>query len=539
MIEKSWDVIVIGGGPSGMAAALEAERKGAKTLLLETGPVLGGILNQCIHNGFGLHVFGEELTGPEYADRFRHMVEERKNIRVLTDTMALGAGADLTVTAVSKYEGYLSLQAGAVVMATAAGRGRGVRLKLREHGLPGILTAGAAQKYMNIEGYMVGRECVILGSGDIGLIMARRMTVEGAKVKAVVELMPYSSGLRRNIVQCLDDYGIPLLLSHTVVEIHGKKRVEGVTIAKVDEQKRPVPGTEERISCDCLLLVGGGCPHDRDGRNRPGAKKEGAAIRVDQRFMTSAEGLFICGNTLHVHDLVDNVTAESTLAGGYAAEYAFGRRAGGKERQILHDEAISYVVPQMLRGRPDDDLNLRFRVKKVYKNCKISLKMDNDKKLYSIKKPIAVPGEMETIRIKKGIFENSRGNLTLCLRRRVMTELVCIRCPVGCSITVSKSGQGELEIQGNSCKRGEEYAREEATCPKRIVTCLLPMEGAEEPLSVKTTGGVPKEMVFDVIAEIKRQRPAPPVCIGEVIAGNILGTGVDVVATKTIEERNG
>ena len=414
MIEKNWDVIVIGGGPSGMAAALEAERKGAKTLILETGPVLGGILNQCIHNGFGLHVFGEELTGPEYADRFRRMVEKRKNIRVLTDTMVLSTGADLIVTAVSKYEGYLSLQAGAVVMATGCReRPRGA-IKIAGTRPAGILTAGAAQKYMNIEGYMVGRECVILGSGDIGLIMARRMTFEGAKVKAVVELMPYSSGLRRNIVQCLDDYGIPLLLSHTVVEIHGKKRVEGVTIAKVDEQKRPVPGTEERISCDCLLLSVGLIP-TTEMAEQAGAKKEGAAIRVDQRFMTSAEGLFICGNTLHVHDLVDNVTAESTLAGGYAAEYASGRRADGKERQILHDEAISYVVPQILRGMPDDDINLRFRVKKVYKNCKIALKMDNEKELYSIKRAIAVPGEMETIRIKKGIFENSGGHLTLCL----------------------------------------------------------------------------------------------------------------------------
>ena len=352
---KTLDLVIIGGGPAGMAAALAACEKGVRDLLiLDREPQLGGILEQCIHNGFGLHRFKEELTGPEYAARYAKEVTDR-GIPCLLDAMVLdlamagdGSG-DKLVTVVSSKEGYQKLRARAVVLAMGCReRPRGA-LNIAGTRPAGIYTAGAAQKFVNLKGYLPGKEVVILGSGDIGLIMARRMTLEGAKVRAVCELMPYSGGLTRNIVQCLEDFNIPLKLSHTVVKIHGRERVEGVTIVAVDGSRRPIPGTEEFLHCDTLLLSVGLLPENELSR-AAGVEMDPVTggARVDQDRQTSLPGVFACGNVLHVHDLVDYVSEEAELAGGCAAEYLRDRVSGGESWAVSARDGVRYVVPQRI-----------------------------------------------------------------------------------------------------------------------------------------------------------------------------------------------
>lgn len=322
---KQYDIVIIGGGPAGLAAALEAKKSGAeRVVILERDRELGGVLNQCIHNGFGLHIFKEELTGPEYAARYIERVEEEQ-IAYLLDTMVIDISPKKLVTAMSRQEGLLEIQAKAIVLAMGCReRSRGA-LNIPGYRPAGVFSAGTAQRLVNMEGFLPGREVVILGSGDIGLIMARRMTLEGADVKVVAELLPYSGGLKRNIVQCLDDYGIPLKLSHTVIDIHGKERVTGVTLAQVDEDRRPIPGTEEFYSCDTLLLSCGLIPENELSRGM-GISMDPATLGpvAGENLETSIPGVFACGNVLHVHDLVDHVSQEAARAGHYAAEYVKG-----------------------------------------------------------------------------------------------------------------------------------------------------------------------------------------------------------------------
>ncbi|MCR5639993.1 MAG: NAD(P)/FAD-dependent oxidoreductase [Lachnospiraceae bacterium] len=400
---QNYDIVVIGGGPAGLAAAAEAKRSGVDSILiLERDHELGGILNQCIHNGFGLHTFKEELTGPEYAKRFMDQVFEL-GIEYKLNTMVMDITENKVVTAMNKTDGMFQIQAKAVILAMGCReRPRGA-LNIPGYRPAGIFSAGTAQRLVNIEGYLPGREVVILGSGDIGLIMARRMTLEGAKVKVVAELMPYSGGLKRNIVQCLDDYGIPLKLSHTVVDIEGKERVTGITIAEVGPDMKPISGTEEHYSCDTLLLSVGLLPENELSKT---AGVELSTITsgpvVNDALETNVEGIFACGNVLHVHDLVDFVSQEAQNAGKNAAKYVKeGREASGRIIDIKAVDGVRYTVPCTIRpDQMDDTVTVRFRVGKVFKNSAITMYF-GDEQVLKRKKQIMAPGEMEQVIIDK------------------------------------------------------------------------------------------------------------------------------------------
>ena len=401
---KSYDVVVIGGGPAGLAAAAAAKRSGIDSILiLERDKELGGILNQCIHNGFGLHTFKEELTGPEYAHRFIEQVQEL-NIEYCLNTMVIDISHEKVVTAMNREEGLFEIQAKAVILAMGCReRSRGA-LNIPGYRPAGIYSAGTAQRLVNMEGFMPGREVVILGSGDIGLIMARRMTLEGAKVKVVAELMPYSGGLKRNIVQCLDDFGIPLKLSHTVVEIRGKERLTGITLAQVDGRGKPIPGTEEDYDCDTLLLSVGLIPENELSRGM-GVDIEPitSGPSVNESLETNIDGVFACGNVLHVHDLVDYVSEEAAAAGENAAKYVKGilPANSGKEIKLVPTDGVRYTVPKTIDPeRMTDELTVRFRVGNVYKNCFVSVYFDGERVVHR-KRPVLAPGEMENVKFKK------------------------------------------------------------------------------------------------------------------------------------------
>ena len=414
---NTYDLVIVGGGPAGLAAAASAKDHGIDSILIiERDKELGGILNQCIHNGFGLHTFKEELTGPEYASRFIDMVLDR-GIEYKLNTMVMDISADKKVTAMNREDGMFKVQAKAVILAMGCReRSRGA-LNIPGYRPAGIYSAGTAQRLVNMEGYMPGKEVVILGSGDIGLIMARRMTLEGAKVKVVAELMPYSGGLKRNIVQCLNDFDIPLKLSHTVVDIEGKNRVEAVTIAEVGSDRKPIPGTEERYTCDTLLLSCGLIPENElslDAGVTLDARTKGAT--VDEYFQTDRPGIFAAGNVLHVHDLVDFVSGESETAGAAAAAYV---QNGEIETEtvlpLAAGEGIGYTVPQHIRlDGVQKSVSVSFRVRRNYGPSTITVRCGPNK-IAAFKRERLAPGEMEHITLPKALLQKADGPLIVAV----------------------------------------------------------------------------------------------------------------------------
>lgn len=463
-------LLIIGGGPAGMAAALSAREQGVKDILIvERDKELGGILNQCIHNGFGLHTFKEELTGPEYAARYEEKIKKEK-ISCLLNTMVtdLQGGKICRATVMNREQGLFVVEAQAVILAMGCREKPRGAMNIPGTRPSGIYAAGTAQYFVNREGRLPGREVVIVGSGDIGLIMARRMTLQGANVKMVAEIMPYSGGLRRNIVQCLDDYGIPLKLSHTVVEIHGKDRVTGVTVARVDENLKLIPESEEFVACDTVLFSCGLIPENELTQAAGGVMDpvtKGPVVNASLK--TTTEGIFACGNVLHVHDLVDNVSKEAHQAGIYAAEYITNKTWD-------FGEALRPKIPE--------------------------------------KTKCILPEE-----------------------RDVSKTLICIGCPVGCLITVESGERGELLITGNTCPKGEAYAKTEVTAPKRMITSYIEVRGGNERVvSVKTQGEIPKGKITACMNEIRSARVQAPVALGDILIKDVANTGVSIVATATV-----
>lgn len=571
METRQRDLVVIGGGPAGLAAALAAREAGRpRVTIVERDRELGGILQQCIHDGFGNFLFRDRLTGPEYASRFAGRVPGAA-IEVMLDAMALEVkpGPVHEVLVSSAATGPLTLQAPAVILAMGCRERTRAQLLIPGHRPAGVFTAGTVQRYVNIEGLLPGKKAVILGSGDIGLIMARRLTLEGVEVEGVFEIMPHPGGLTRNIVQCLEDYDIPLHLSTTVTFIHGTKRVEGVTVAGVDADRRPIPGTERHVACDTVVISAGLIPENELSRGA------GVALDpvtrgpvVDDRLETSVPGLFACGNVVHVHDLVDYVSMGGTIAGRGAAEYLAERAAGGAgeraeaggRRPVRPGENVTCVVPQRIdlrraSGRLQDrPVQLFLRVRHPGLSADVTITGETptgDVPLAHRRERAVRPPEMVAIKVRPDALNPTITAVRADVRAKGATamrveggakdvgrRLVCILCPAGCDLRVSGDltvTGGGLEVTGGRCPKGREYAHKELTAPTRTLTTTVRVEGARpDRLPVRTLGEIPKAAMRRAVRALDAVVVRASVRQGQVVVDDLLGFGVPVVAARDL-----
>ncbi len=533
------NLAIIGGGPAGLAAAISAHEAGIdKIIIIERDEQLGGLLYQCIHNGFGLQYFKKDLSGPGYAWRFLEKLQGL-NIDVYLETMVIDITEDKEITAVNSERGTMVINAESIVLAMGCReRSRGA-INIPGSRPAGVFTAGTAQRFINVEGYFPGKEVVILGSGDIGMIMARRLTLEGAHVKAVVEILPYIGGLIRNENQCLKDFNIPTYLKHTVTKIHGNRRVEKITIAEVDDRMQPVDGTEKDIECDTLLLSVGLIPENEISKKANVELSNIGGPVVDENMQTNIPGIFAAGNVVHVHDLVDYVTLGGEKAGRCASEYVKGRLSAPKRKiKVSEGENIRYVVPQYISE--GEDVSLYLRVTKPANDVELNINGDIWERKYDEVKP----SEMIKIDLDREDIDKIEDELIVnCIineeeagtanKNENVKTVVCLNCPLGCKIDITLNKEGRIEkIEGNQCPKGEEYARKEMIAPERVLTATVRTSNPEHPLlSVRTNKAVPKEKLLDCMKLLSEVVVDKPLNIGDIVVPDILNTGADVVST--------
>jgi NADPH-dependent 2,4-dienoyl-CoA reductase/sulfur reductase-like enzyme/CxxC motif-containing protein len=539
------DVAVIGGGPAGLAAAIEAKKAGVgKVVIIERDERLGGLLHQCIHNGFGLQYFDRDLSGPEYAQRFMEYLKDLE-IKVYLQTMVINLTPAKEITAVSSDAGVLAIKAGAIVLAMGCReRSRGA-INIPGSRPAGIFTAGCAQRYINVEGFFPGKQVVILGSGDIGMIMARRLTLENAEVQAVVEVLPYIGGLIRNECQCLRDFNIPVYLSHTVTKVHGNQRVTGVTISAIDYNGQPVAGTEQEIKCDTLLLSVGLIPENELSKTAGIELSPIGGPVVDENMQTNLPGIFAAGNVVHVHDLVDYVTLGGERAGISAARYARGELAASRRKiRVLTGANIRYIVPQYISEA--SNVSLYMRVTRPVE--KVTLKIGNEtenliiKNLRKVKPSEMIKIDLDDTKLATYNKQELKVNCTIEPTETVAEEpgegreIICLTCPNACRGRVVLNKDGEVaKITNYLCKRGEEFAVKEIENPERVLTATVRTNRPDQPLlAVRTDKPIAKKLLGECMQKLGQIEIARPVKIGEIIVPNLLGSGANLVASMDI-----
>jgi NADPH-dependent 2,4-dienoyl-CoA reductase/sulfur reductase-like enzyme/CxxC motif-containing protein len=539
------DVAVIGGGPAGLAAAIEAKKAGVdKVVIIERDERLGGLLHQCIHNGFGLQYFDRDLSGPEYAQRFMEYLKDLK-IKVYLQTMVINITPAKEITAVSSEEGVLAIKAGSIVLAMGCReRSRGA-INIPGSRPAGIFTAGCAQRYINVEGLFPGKRVVILGSGDIGMIMARRLTLENAEVQAVVEVLPYIGGLVRNECQCLRDFNIPVYLSHTVTKVHGNQRVTGVTISAIDQNGQPIAGTEQEIECDTLLLSVGLIPENELSKTAGIELSPIGGPVVDENMQTNIPGIFAAGNVVHVHDLVDYVTLGGERAGSSAARYVRGELAASQRKiRVLTGGNIRYIVPQYISEASNVTLYMRVTQPAEKVTLKIGDETENliIKNLRKVKPSEMIKIDLDGARLSSYDKQEIKVNCTIEPTETVAEEpgegreIICLTCPNACRGRVVLNNAGEItKIFNYLCKRGEEFAVKEIKNPERVLTATVRTNQSDQPLlAVRTDRPISKKLLKKCMRELGQIEIERPVEVGEIIVPNLLGSGANLVATLAI-----